>query len=50
MCFKDKAKALYNERIIELGLNQYYAPQSTRYINSEKLFDKNIKTLAQLFN
>ena len=39
-----------NNRKIELGDNPYYAPQSMRYVSSEKLFDENVKTLEQLFN
>lgn len=48
--FKGEAKLLANKRKIILGDNQYYAPQSLRYISSDKLFDENITTLDQLFN
>lgn len=48
--FKRAATLLPNNRKIELGDNPYYAPQSMRYVSSEKLFDENIKTLEQLFN
>lgn len=48
--FRDKAKLLANKRKIRLGDNQYYAPQSLRYVSSEKLFDENVTTLDQLFN
>ena len=48
--FKRDATLLPNNRKIELGDNPYYAPQSMRYVSSEKLFDENIKTLEQLFN
>ena len=48
--FKNKATLLPNNRKIELGDNKYYAPQSIRYVTSEKLFDENVKTLDQLFN
>ena len=48
--FKNKATLLPNYRKIQLGKNKYYAPQSIRYVSSEKLFDENVKTLDQLFN
>lgn len=48
--FKDNAKLLANKRKIKLGDNHYYAPQSLRYVSSEKLFDENVITLDQLFN
>lgn len=48
--FKNKATLLPNNRKIQLGKNKYYAPQSIRYVSSEKLFDENVRTLDQLFN
>lgn len=48
--FKNKATPLENNRKIELGKNQYYAPQSARYVASQKLFDLNVKTLEELFS
>lgn len=48
--FKSKATLLPNNRKIKLGENKYYAPQSIRYVSSEKLFDENVMTLDQLFN
>lgn len=48
--FKNKAILLPNNRKIQLGKNKYYAPQSIRYVSSEKLFDENVRTLDQLFN
>lgn len=48
--FKEEAKLFANNRKIKLGDNHYYAPQSLRYVSSEKLFDENVTTLDQLFN